>query len=92
MNVGQLIGYLKEYDEGEEVEVEVCFGEVAEAWASTFDVVPYSHEEEAQGKPNPWPTIGVNVSFGVMAEDELDRLIEHVKGIDQRLRYYRDGA
>ena len=54
--------------------------------------MPYSHEEEAQGKPNPWPTIGVNVSFGVMAEDELDRLIEHVKGIDQRLRYYRDGA
>lgn len=46
----------------------------------------------AQPMANPWPKIGVNVGFGMMAEDELDRLIEHVKGIDQRLRYYRGGA
>ena len=38
MNVGQLIDYLENYDEGDEVEIEVCFSEAGESYASTFDV------------------------------------------------------
>ena len=45
MNVGQLIGYLKDYDEDEEVEVEVRFGEAGESRASTFDVTLLSRGE-----------------------------------------------
>ena len=92
MNVGQMIEYLKSYDEDEEVEVEVRFGEVGESYSSTFDVVPFSHEEFEGGDRNPWPTIGANVGFGAMAEKELRLLIEYVKGIDRGLSYHGDGA
>ena len=92
MNVGQMIEYLGGYDEDEEVEVEVHFGEAGKLYASSFDVTSFSHEEIEGGTRNPWPTIGVNVGFGTMTEAELNLLIEHVKGIEQRLRYYGDGA
>ena len=92
MNVGQMIEYLKNYDEDEEVEVEVRFGEVGESYSSTFDVVPFSHEEVERGDRNPWPTISANVGFGVMTEKDLRLLIEYVKGIDIRMSYHGDGA
>ena len=92
MNVGQMIEYLKDFDEGDEVEVEVRFGEAGESYASTFDVVAFSHEEIKSRERNPWPTISANVGFSTMAEADLDRLIEYVKGIGRRLSYYRDGA
>ena len=92
MNVGQMIEYLKGYDENEEIEVEVRFGEAGESYSSTFDVTPFSHEEVEGGERNPWPTIGANVGFGMMTEAELRLLIEHVKGIDRRLGYHGGGA
>ena len=92
MNVGQMIEYLKGYDENEEIEVEVHFGEAGESYSSTFDLTPFSHEEVEGGERNPWPTISANVGFGVMTETELRLLIEYVKGIDRRLGYYAGGA
>ena len=92
MNVGQMIDYLKEYDEDAEVEVEVRFGEAGESYSSTFVVTSFSHEEIERKERNPWPTISADISLGMMAEEELRLLIEHVKGIDQRLSYYRDDA
>ena len=92
MNVGQMIDYLKDYDENAEVEVEVHFGEAGESYSSTFVVTPFSHEETAGGERNPWPTISADVSFGTMSDKELRLLIDCVKGIDQRLSYYRDDA
>jgi hypothetical protein len=92
MNVGQLIGYLKDYDEDEEVEVEVRFGGAGESRASTFDVTLLSRGEVGGGDESPWPTIGANVGLGTMTEAGLDLLIEHVKGIDRRLGYHRGGA
>ena len=85
MNVGQMIEYLKNYDEDEEVEVEVRFGEVGESYSSTFDVVPFSHEEVEGGDRNPWPAISANVGFGVMTEAELRLLVEYVRGIGRKL-------
>ena len=92
MNVGQMIDYLKDYDEDAEVEVEVRFGEAGESYSSTFVVTSFSHEEAAGGERNPWPTIGADVSFGAMSDKDLRLLIDCVKGIDQRLGYYREGA
>ena len=92
MNVGQMIDYLKGYDEDAEVEVEVRFGEVGESYASTFDVVPFSHEETEGSERNPWPTISADIGLGTMSEKELCLLIDHIKGIDQRLSYYKGGA
>ena len=92
MNAGQMIEYLKGFDEGEEVEVEVRFGEAGESYASTFDVTAFSHEEIESRERNPWPTISANVGFGAMAEEDLGRLIECVKGIDRRLGYHRNGV
>ena len=91
MNVGQKIDYLKDYDENAEVEVEVHFGEAGESYSSTFVVTTFSHEETAGGERNPWPTISTDVSFGTMSDKELRLLIDCVKGIDQRLGYYREG-
>ena len=91
MNVGQMIDYLKDYDENAEVEVEVHFGEAEESYSSAFVVTPFSHEETAGGERNPWPTISADVSFGTMSDKELRLLIDCVKGIDQRLGYYREG-
>lgn len=92
MNVGQIIDYLKDYDEDAEVEIEVRFGEAGESYASSFVVTSFSHEEVEGGERNPWPTISADVSFGAMSDEELRLLIDCVKGIDQRLSYYRDGA
>ena len=92
MNVGQIIDYLKGYDDDAEVEVEVRFGEAGESYASSFDVTSFSHEEIEGKERNPWPTISANLSLGVMTEKELRLLIEHVKDIDQGLSYYRDDA
>ena len=92
MNVGQMIDYLKDYDENAEVEVEVHFGEAGESYASTFVVTSFSHEEAERGERKPWPTIGADVSLGSMTDKELRLLIDCVKGIDQRLSYYRDDA
>ena len=88
MNVGQLTGYLKDYDE----EVEVHFGEAGESRTSTLDVTPLSRGEVGGSDESPWPTIGANVGLGTMTEAGLDLLIEHVKGIDRRLGYHRGGA
>ena len=90
--MGQLIGYPEDYDEDEEVEVEVRFGEAGESRASTFDVTLLSRGEVGGGDESPWPTIGANVGLGTTAEAGLDLLIEHVKGIDRRLGYHRGGA
>ena len=90
MNVGQLTGYLKDYDE--EVEVEVRFGEVGESRASTFDVTLLSRGEVGGGDESPWPTIGANVGLGTTAEAGLDPLAGHARGIDRRLDYHRGGA
>lgn len=90
--MGQLIGYPEDYDEDEEVEVEVRFGEAGESRASTFDVTLLSRGEVGGGDESPWPTIGANVGLGTMTEAGLDLLIEHVKGIDRRLGYHRSGA
>ncbi len=45
MNVGQIIDYLKGYDDDAGAEVEVRFGEAGESYASSFDVTSFSHEE-----------------------------------------------
>ena len=92
MNVGQMIDYLKGYDEDAEVEVEVRFSEAGESHASTFVVTSFSHDEIEGGERNPWPTIGADIGFGAMTDEGLRLLIECVKGIDQRLSYYRDDA
>ena len=92
MNVRQMIDYLRDYDEDAEVEVEVRFGEAGKSYASTFDVTSFSHEEIEGKERNPWPTISANLGLGMMTEKELRLLIEHVKGIEQRLSYYRDDA
>ena len=92
MNVGQLIGYLKDYDEDEEVEVEVRFGEAGESRASTFDVTLPSRGEVGGGDESPWPTIGANVGLGTTAGAGLDPLAGHARGIDRRLGYHRGGA
>ena len=92
MNVGQLIGYLKDYDEDEEVEVEVRFGEAGESRASTFDVTLLSRGEVGGGDESPWPTIGANVGLGTTAGAGLDPLARHARGIDRRLGYHRGGA
>ena len=83
-----MIGYLKDYDEDEEVEVEVRFGEAGESRASTFDAALPSRGEVGGGDESPWPTIGANVGLGTMTEAGLDLLIEHVKGIDRRLDHH----
>ena len=82
MNVGQLIGYLKDYDEDEEVEVEVHFGEAGESRASTFDAALPSRGEVGGGDESPWPTIGANVGLGTTAGAGLDLLVEHARGIE----------
>ena len=87
-----MIDYLKDYDEDAEVEVEVRFDEAGESYASSFDVTSFAHEEIEGKERNPWPTISADISLGMMTEKELRLLIEHVKGIDQRLSYYRDDA
>ena len=92
MNVGQLIGYLKDYDEDEEVEVEVRFGEAGESRASTFDVTLLSRGEVGGGDESPWPTIGANVGLGTMTEAGLDPLAGHARGIDRRLGCHGGGA
>ena len=92
MNVGQLIGYLKDYDEDEEVEVEVRFGEAGESRASTSDVTLLSRGEVGGGDESPWPTIGANVGLGTTAGAGLDPLARHARGIDRRLGYHRGGA
>ena len=90
--MGQLIEYLKDYDEDEEVEVEVHFGETGESRVPALDVPSLSRGEVGGGDESPWPTIGANVGLGTMTEAGLDLLIEHVKGIDRRLGYHRGGA
>ena len=92
MNVGQLIDYLKGYDEADEIEVEVCFPEAGESYASTFDVLVGPHDESRIEDGYRHPTIAASVGFGTMTESELDSLIDCVKGIDRRLSYYRGGA
>jgi len=92
MDVRKMIDYLKGYDEDAEVEVEVRFGEAGESYASTFVVTSFSREEMASGKRNPWPTISADIGFGAMADDELRLLVDCVRGIDQRLSYYREGV
>ena len=86
MNVRELIDFLEGYDE--DAEVEAYFLEAGEAYASTFDVTTLSHAEEGPGVRNDWPTITASIGFGTMTEDELRLVIDHVKGIDRRLRYY----
>lgn len=92
MNVKQAIDYLSDYDENEEIQVEVRFDDAGESYASTFSVTTFSHDEVSTGKHNSWPTIRANIGFGTMTEEELDLLIECVEGISQRLRHYRNGA
>ena len=92
MNVGQLIGYPEDYDEDEEVEVEVRFGEAGESRASTFDVTLLSRGEVGGGDESPWPTIGASVGLGTTAGAGLDPLAGHVKGIDRRLGCHGGGA
>ena len=92
MNVGQMIDYLKGYDEDAEVEVEVRFGEAGESYASTFVVTSFSHEEVEGAERSPWPTISADIGFGTMSDKELRLLIDCVKDIDQRLSYYEEDA
>ena len=84
MNVGQLTGYLKDYDE----EVEVHFGEAGESRTSTLDVTPLSRGEVGGSDESPWPTIGASVGLGTTAEAGLNPLIKYVKGIDRRLDHH----
>lgn len=92
MNVGQLIDYLRNYDEADEVEVEVRFSEAGDSYASTFDVVAGPHEIAEKEDECRHPTISAGIGFGTMTEPELDSLIAYIKGIDRRLSYYRGGA
>lgn len=89
MNVGQMMDYLGGFDRDDEIEVEVCFAEAGESRASTFDVSAGAHElpEEGQG-----PVISAGICFGTIPDADLDLLIDCIKGIDERLGYYRDGA
>ena len=87
-----MIGYPEDYDEDEEVEVEVRFGEAGESRASTFDVTLLSRGEVGGGDESPWPTIGANVGLGTTAEAGLDPLAGHARGIDRRLGYHGGGA
>ena len=91
-DVGQLIGYPEDYDEDEEVEVEVRFGEAGESRASTFDAALLSRGEVGGGDESPWPTIGANVGLGTTAGAGLDLLIEHARGVDRRLGHHGGGA
>lgn len=88
MNVGQMIEYLKGYDADDEIEVEVCFTEAGESYAYTFDVSAGPHEESEEDR---MPTISAGIGFGTMPDADLDLLIDCVKGIDERLSYYRNG-
>jgi hypothetical protein len=89
MNVRQMVDYLGNYDQDDEIEVEVRFAEARESYASTFDVSagPHKLSDEGQG-----PVISAGIGFGTMPDADLDLLIDCVKGIDERLGYYRDGA
>lgn len=89
MNVGQMIDYLGNFDADDEIEVEVRFAEAGESYASTFDVSAGPHEVSGA---NRMPVISAGIGFGTMPESDLDLLIDCVKGIDERLGYYRDGA
>jgi len=72
MNVGQIIDYLKGYDDDAEVEVEVRFGEAGESYSSTFVVTSFSHDEIEGGERNPWPAIGADIGFGAMTDEGYD--------------------
>lgn len=88
MTVGDLMRFLEGYDEDAEVEVEVRFAEAGEAYAPTFSVSAFSHDEMESGARNGWPTITADVGLGTMDEGELRLVIDHVKDIDHRLSYY----
>ena len=89
MNVRQIIDYLGNYDPDDEIEIEVRFAEAGESYASTFDVSAGPHEIPESGQA---PVISAGIGFGMMADADLGLLIDCVKGIDERLGYYRDGA
>jgi len=89
MNVRQMMDYLGNYDPDDEIEVEVCFAEAGESYASTFDVSAGSHEGSEEDR---MPVISAGIGFGAMSDADLELLIDCVKGIDERLGYYRDGA
>ena len=89
MNVRQMMDYLGNYDADDEIEVEVCFAEAGASYASTFDVST-GHHDRLEG--NLTPTISAGIGFGTMPDADLNLLIDCVKGIDERLGYYRDGA
>ena len=87
-----MIGYPEDYDEDEEVEAGVRFGEAGESRASTLDAALPSRGEVGGGDESPWPAIGANVGLGTTAGAGLDLLIEHARGIDRRLGHHGGGA
>lgn len=89
MNVRQMMDYLGNYDPDDEIEVEACFAEAGESYASTFDVSigPHKLPDKGQG-----PVISAGIGFGAMPDADLNLLIDCIKGIDERLGYYREGA
>ncbi len=89
MTAGDLIRFLEEYDEREEVEIQVHFDEVGGSYASTSCVTAFSDSEVESGRRNCWPTITAHVGFGTMADEELRSLIDYVKGIERRREYNR---
>ena len=89
MTAGDLIRFLEEYDEREEVEIQVHFDEVGGSYAPTSCVTTFSDSEIESGRRNCWPTITAHVGFGTMADEELRSLIDYVKGIERRRGYNR---
>ena len=87
MTAGEMIELLEGYDANADVEVEMRFAEAGEACAATFDVTVGSRDEAESGAQNDWPTIAASVGFGTMATEELELVIDCVKGIDRRLNY-----
>ena len=88
MTAGELIGFLENYDEDEDVEVHIRFGEVdayGGAEAVTGVVAAGSREELEAGRANRWPTLTVSAGFGTCSETELRRLVAYFADLGRRL-------
>ena len=91
MTAGELIRFLGEYDENEDVEVHILFDEVdayGGAEAVTGVVTAGSREETEAGRMNRWPTITVAAGFGTCSEPELRHLVEYFSDLAARLAGY----
>lgn len=89
MNAGRMTGRLGGFDRDDEIEVEACFAEAGDSYASASDVSAGPHEPPDEDRG---PVVSAGMGFGAMPDADLDSPIDCAKGIDGRLGYCRDGA